>query len=92
MPEYDSAALDQDEILDGITRAVRDPELAGSDPSAHVLSYYMIAEWIDGDGDRQLFLASPDDQRLSCSLGLVDYAHTALRAKVAYGMYHDEDD
>ena len=69
----------KDPILDGVVTALRN----GGHSTPAVLSYCMIAEFLDDAGERCIFSDTMEDQRGLTTLGLLDYAHTVERRRMA---------
>ncbi len=69
-----------DPVLDGVAASIKD-ELP--DEIVAVTSYIVVAEWIDKDGEKQLFFESAEDQRRVTTLGLLAMADTVERARIA---------
>lgn len=70
---------EHDPVLDGITESLRMENL-----TATVFSYFVIAEWMDETGDKKLFFDSYEDQHRVTTLGLLDFAQTIQRGRIAH--------
>jgi hypothetical protein len=69
----------KDPILDGVVDALRH----GGHSAPAVLSYVLIAEFLNDEGERCIFHDVMEDQRGLTTLGLLDYAHTVERRRMA---------
>ena len=62
-----------------------------------VTGYVLLAEYIDDDGDHCWYLSHPEDQRLSTSIGQVEWMNIMLRKNAndfleTIAILDDEDD
>ena len=70
----------EDPVLDGIADSIK---LECPDEIVAVSSYIVAAEWIDKDGEKQLFFDSMEDQRRVTSLGLLAMMDATERGRIA---------
>lgn len=67
-----------------------------SEGGGMVVGYYVIAEFIGPDGRRHWLADFPEEQTLSYSIGLIEWARLALRAEAQANFdmiaAEDEDD
>jgi hypothetical protein len=77
----------QDPLLDGIARSI---EEFRDEKNSTVMAYVLVAEFLDEVGDRRLFHDTFEGQRGVQTLGLLTYALTVEKRRVADLFMEDE--
>lgn len=68
---------EKDPVLDGISDSLR-----MEDWTPMVVSYVVVAEFIDHNGEKQIFTDTYEDQRRVTTLGLIEWMGAIQRGRI----------